>query len=664
MSFCPRCGTDLKIKEQVISFPQSPEQQKKSGKKVFLSLLIFFLVMLVLFGSGTAYALFKNKNLNNQWNQLSQEVEQHELPKYIEQRDGLVELWKSKGLFLFVDGEELLFRLQDVAREAEEEREKLKKLDKQYKGYVDKADKFKMINGEKGFGDTLKKLETALENKEREEAEKALKDIEEKHQKLKEELNKYIEGRVETFRNVDFTYADSKTKTNHADLIHAINQATVEEEYSKINEMLIALEEVSYLYLIPDKQLDITVSQIDASSYPKVRLYLRVNEVNSKEVPANLDKTMFFIRKMDANSNYIKQTIERVNQLNEGMALNINMVMDVSGSMEGNPLNEAKQVMSDFIQTVQFHSGDQVELTSFSTGVQIVEPFSRDANQLIRQINSLYTDNMTSLYDALYASVTRVASQSGAKCVIAFTDGNDNYSNSTPQDVITLSKRYHVPIFIIGIGADYSYEIENIATETGGKYYNIYSFASMQDIYQQIYQEEKELFLLEFTDSEKNGLLSQSNIIVGYQTPEYGGRKEFTYQPKVLLQASGNALYKDGPEAVVEKYMKGFAHAMTQSNYSFIEPYLRSGSNIAKMQQAYVKKNIAESLDSYEIVDVKYLSNEQCHVTTRETYYVQIAGKPLKLLTQQCKYNLVKDSSGWLMTDFAENVKVLSNIHQ
>lgn len=91
---------------------------------------------------------------------------------------------------------------------------------------------------------------------------------------------------------------------------------------------------------------------------------------------------------------------------------------------------------------------------------------------------------------------------------------------------------------------------------------------------------------------------------------------------------------------------------------------LRSGSNIAKMQQAYVKKNIAESLDSYEIVDVKYLSNEQCHVTTRETYYVQIAGKPLKLLTQQCKYNLVKDSSGWLMTDFAENVKVLSNIHQ
>lgn len=221
-----------------------------------------------------------------------------------------------------------------------------------------------------------------------------------------------------------------------------------------------------------------------------------------------------------------------------------------------------------------------------------------------------------------------------------------------------------MPIFIIGIGADYSYEIENIATETGGKYYNIYSFASMQDIYQQIYQEEKELFLLEFTDSEKNGLLSQSNIIVGYQTPEYGGRKEFTYQPKVLLQASGNALYKDGPEAVVEKYMKGFAHAMTQSNYSFIEPYLRSGSNIAKMQQAYVKKNIAESLDSYEIVDVKYLSNEQCHVTTRETYYVQIEGKPLKLLTQQCKYNLVKDSSGWLMTDFAENVKVLSNIHQ
>ena len=48
---------------------------------------------------------------------------------------------------------------------------------------------------------------------------------------------------------------------------------------------------------------------------------------------------------------------------------------------------------------------------------------------------------MTSLYDALYTAVERVAAQNGARCVIAFTDGNDNYSNCTKEDVVNYLKK-------------------------------------------------------------------------------------------------------------------------------------------------------------------------------------------------------------------------------
>ncbi|MEI3209502.1 MAG: VWA domain-containing protein [Lachnospiraceae bacterium] len=89
---------------------------------------------------------------------------------------------------------------------------------------------------------------------------------------------------------------------------------------------------------------------------------------------------------------------------------------------------EAKQIMSDFVNSVQFDAGDKVELTSFSTGVRLERKFTDDASDLVNCINQLQTKKR-SLYDALYTSVERVAAQNGARCVIAFTDGQDNHSN-------------------------------------------------------------------------------------------------------------------------------------------------------------------------------------------------------------------------------------------
>ena len=147
--------------------------------------------------------------------------------------------------------------------------------------------------------------------------------------------------------------------------------------------------------------------------------------------------------------------------------------------------------MINFINSVQFDAGDLVELTSFSTGVRLEQEFCDDPNVLTNDINALYTDDMTSLYDALYTAVERVATQTGARCVIAFTDGNDNYSNCTPQDVIDVAKRYHIPVFIIGIGSVNSNDPSQIAAQTGGAYYNINTVDSMQNIYDEIYQMEK-----------------------------------------------------------------------------------------------------------------------------------------------------------------------------
>ncbi len=49
---------------------------------------------------------------------------------------------------------------------------------------------------------------------------------------------------------------------------------------------------------------------------------------------------------------------------------------------------------------------------------------------------------------------------------------------------------------------------------------------------------------------------------------------------------------------------------------------------------------------------------------TRETYFVQVGDKPLQLMTQECKYAVENDGSGWKLTSFAGEIHVTSRIKQ
>ena len=394
-------------------------------------------------------------------------------------------------------------------------------------------------------------------------------------------------------------------------------------------------------------------------------LWLRRDWINQLglEEPENLDDAFFYINKQDANAKYVKQVVKSANQLNEKEALKVDMVADVSGSMDGSPLNEAKQVMSDFVGSVQFDAGDLVELTSFSTGVCLEQEFSDDAATLTNDINNLVTGDMTSLYDALYTAVERVAAQNGARCVIAFTDGNDNYSNCTKEDVVNVANRYHVPVFIIGIGSiDYA-DVNDIATQTGGMYYNVSDVTSMDKIYEEIYQMEKQLYLVEFEDNTGATVGDTANIQAGYHSIDYGGECEYTYTPNVLMSAQSRDIYTDGPQAAVEGYLKNFDSAMNKSDFSLISGYLKNGSPIYTEQEKYVLRDITERLDSYELTDVSYADANNCVISTRETYYVQVKGKPLQLMTQECKYNVENQGDKWQLTSFVD-IKVVSRIKQ
>jgi len=675
--FCSQCGKEMTVEPNYVDYSGSmpdngmmqnndaadnmPKKKKGAAGKV-VGILIGCLVGLAVIAGAVLFVI--TNRYNQKRDELKAAIETHQMEGYNTQMERALETWEELSFLDFEGREELLEDLEKISKDAAKDEEELAEWVEELQELEAEKASYNMAQSYPEYEEKLEKCAKAIEKKDIDAIEKAFGKAEETMEIMLGEYEVLVSEKLNGYSHVDMRFAEAKEKEAYEAGMAAIEAMVSEQKYAELAGKLDEMDILTYPYLEPEKSLNIDVQQIDVSQYPKVKLYVEIEDSMTEEIPSNLDQTLFYIGKEDANGEYVKQVISKVNQLNQVEALCIDMVADVSGSMYGEPLDDAKQVMSNFINSVQFAAGDKVELTTFSTGVYIDREFCSDGNLLKQDIAMLDTDDMTSLYDALYTAVTRTAAQTGARCVIAFTDGYDNYSNCDMYDVIEVAQRYRVPIFIIGIGSSDYGDISYIASETGGEYYNIQDVNSMEDIYENIYRQQKELFLIEFTDSSNRSVSETSDIVIRYHSPEYGGESYQSYTPNVLLSVEAEQFYQDGPEAVVEAYMKAFDDAMTYCDFSYIEDYLMPGSPIYQAQEKYVMRNIAESLDSYEIVDVVYSNSDECVVETRETYYVQAENTPLVLLTQNCKYVVVYENGEWQIKDFAESVNVLSSIRQ
>ncbi|WP_286907524.1 VWA domain-containing protein [Clostridium sp. UBA1652] len=409
----------------------------------------------------------------------------------------------------------------------------------------------------------------------------------------------------------------------------------------------------------------VSVNQIDFNSFPKIKVYLSIEDKNTKVVPKNLDPGFFYVSEKDASNNkFLKQTIQKVTQLDQQEGLNINMVADVSGSMENGPIDKAKYIMTNFLEQVQFNKEDKVELTAFSSGVRTCATFTDNKELLRREISNLKTGDQTALYDALFAAVNTTAVQNGAKCVMAFTDGQDNFSKVTPDEVIQVAKRYNVPIFIIGIGSGLdNAKLQNIATSTNGLYKQINDISDMSNIYDKIYKKNKEMYLLEY-EAQGSDMVGERTLKIDIQTRKEGGGTSYAFTPRLLVSTQSEVNSTDEISGLIGNYLKNYVNAINNHDYSYVESYLVPGGGVEKEVKPYIMKDIQEKLLSHEIINKEFKDANTCIVTTRETYEVQNHDDPLHMRVLEGKYEVKKQSDGkWKILNFADLYKVISTIN-
>jgi VWFA-related protein len=126
-------------------------------------------------------------------------------------------------------------------------------------------------------------------------------------------------------------------------------------------------------------------------------------------------------------------------------------VIDISGSMEkNNKIGAAKDAAKAYVNGMR--PGDQAGLITYDTKVYTVQPLTTDIPTLVSAIDALKTGSDTAMYNALVEAEKALEGVSGRKAVIVMTDGMDNQSSATLDDVITGIGESGLTISAIGFG--------------------------------------------------------------------------------------------------------------------------------------------------------------------------------------------------------------------
>ena len=276
----------------------------------------------------------------------------------------------------------------------------------------------------------------------------------------------------------------------------------------------------------------LTLVSTDVSEYPTVRAYFRVTNAATGESLSGLDRQSFTVEERLSGGTYLSREVHDATLLEEKEGLNIDLVADKSDSISESDMQKVKNVMIQFVSSLQFVNGDQAEVLAFDTIVQQMCCYTDDVDLLINGINNMSTDGLTAFYDAVYDAVTYTALQGGARCVVAFTDGMDNSSIRSSQQLIQYAQAKQVPVYIIGVGGGVEEgTLRTIAQSTGGRYWYIDDLYDLESIFNSIYTEQKDLYVVEYESDPSADPFSPRSLSVSVSGGGCRGSQDVSFTP-------------------------------------------------------------------------------------------------------------------------------------
>jgi Ca-activated chloride channel family protein len=173
----------------------------------------------------------------------------------------------------------------------------------------------------------------------------------------------------------------------------------------------------------------------------------------------------------------------------EDAPVSLGVIFDSSGSM-ASKMDRAKDAVIEFFKTA--NPQDEFFMITFSDEPEVVSDFTSSVDDIQSKLVYAVPRRRTALLDAIYMGITKMRqAKYPKKALLIISDGGDNHSRYTENEIKSMVKEADVMIYAIGIYDRYASAIEerlgpqllsDIAELSGGRAFTIDNPNDLADV--------------------------------------------------------------------------------------------------------------------------------------------------------------------------------------
>ncbi len=193
----------------------------------------------------------------------------------------------------------------------------------------------------------------------------------------------------------------------------------------------------------------------------------------------------------------------------EDAPVSIGIIFDLSGSMT-DKINRARNSILEFLRTA--NPQDEFFVIGFNDRPELISDFTNNVDNIEARLLTVKPGHRTALLDAIYFGLNKMKqAKNERKALLVVSDGGDNRSRYTENEVRAVVRESDVQIYSIGIFDQYAPTREeqlgpillhDVSEETGGQLFRVDDLADMADIATKISAELRNQYVLGYSSED------------------------------------------------------------------------------------------------------------------------------------------------------------------
>ncbi len=238
---------------------------------------------------------------------------------------------------------------------------------------------------------------------------------------------------------------------------------------------------------------ELVVQGLDTSDYPAVSLKVSLPEsFPTGDVAFDVLENSESVEDLEAELINAQEAPPRVA-----------LILDVSGSMRGGPLDDARAAATRFSESL----GDEasIVLITFNGKPSLLGDFGADRAHLQAALDDLTAGGETALYDAIIQGAESISDPTpGQRAIVLLSDGADDSSNKSFETAMESVREAGVPVYAIALQSqDYNPQaLITLATGSGGRMLTVASSSELEGFFTGIAEEIQSTYALTYTSRE------------------------------------------------------------------------------------------------------------------------------------------------------------------